>query len=307
VKWLVLLLQFGLWAQAADPVITASVDREQAHLGDKVILSVNIHFEPGWQFDLEPLGDTLGEATVHTSSWNKPEFIREAGLQKLSLTAELSWFTLGPKRIPPIAFKAGTGQESDQVFESPEIEVQIVSTLEPEDQTPSDSKPQIGMSGLSLWLIAGVILLLVLLIGWVIWRKLRSKDDEADWEPPPLPALEEVNLRLKELVGSSILKEGRTKQFYVEISVIMRHFIGRVFDLPGDEMTSFEIEDRLRAIRTPAGFIDHQSDFNDLCDRVKFAKYEPSEAENTEVVNLAYLQVQALKPLCEEVTDVEVG
>ena len=298
-KGLILLVSVLAFSFGSEPVVTARVDRSSANLGDLVTLTLDLHFEQGWDFDLQPLEKNLGKAVVHSFEWSKPVQLPDTGLTRITLTASLAWYELGKQTIAPIHLK-GSKNSEDQTFESKEIEIEIVPTLEEGDQNLSESKPQARMKELSLWLAGLLAVLLLLVVIWMIWRRFRPRHSDFVPELPPLPPFEEVNIRMKELIGSSILKEGNFKQFYIEISLIIRHFFGRVFQIPGDEMTSFELDEFFQTAQVPGEFLENQADFGGLCDRVKFAKYQPNEAENTEVVNLAYQLIRHLKPLCTE-------
>ncbi|PIE89750.1 MAG: hypothetical protein CR997_09345 [Acidobacteria bacterium] len=287
-----------------DPIVTARVDRSEANVGDTVTYIVELHFERGWNFDLSTLGDRLADAVVHQSQWSKPVSVPDTNLLKVELISTLSWYRLGEFTIPSFQIKGSNPDHEDAVFETREIEITIESVLEEGDEALSDSKPQITMREFPLTASITGALLVLLIAAYFLWRRYRAKGSVEAPEPPPLPPLQEVNIRMRDLVNSSILKEGEYKKFYVEISQIMHHFFGRVFSIPGDEMTSFEFEEFFVDTKMPGEFLEKNSDFNSLCDRVKFAKYEPMESENNEVVNLAYRLIHILKPQCVEQEEV---
>jgi len=297
-KSIILTLLLTCMLSAGEPVLTAHVDRNSANVGDRVTYMVELHFEQGWDFDLAPISSSLGDAVVHRSAWSKPERVPGTNLQKITLISTLSWYKLGEYVIPAFELKGSNSENQDLNLQTQDIEVEITSVLEEGDTVLSDSKPQIALKEFPLVpLILGLLLVIILVILY-LWRRNRRSEDASIQVVPALPPLEEVNLRLKELVSGSILKEGDYKKFYVEISLIIRHFYGRVFDIQGDEMTSFELEDFFSGENLPGEFHEKSHDFSSLCDRVKFAKYEPREAENNEVVNLAYRLIHLLKPRC---------
>jgi len=294
--YLTLLLTSAI--TAGEPVLTAKVDRNRANIGDLIMYSVDLHFEEGWSFDLLSLDKKLGEATVHQSKWSKPERVQGTGLQKITMTSVLSWYKLGSYTIPAFEIKGSNSDGANLTLETRAIDIEITSILEEGDMALSDSKPQITMDEFPLLAVTLGALLVVSLLIFFFWKRIKSGDILEIQEVPQLPPLDEVNIRLKDLVSSSILKEGEYKKFYVEISHIIRHFYGRIFSIPGDEMTSYELEVYFSDETLPGEFHEKNSDFSSLCDRVKFAKYEPREAENNEVVNLAYRLIHILKPRC---------
>lgn len=97
------------------------------------------------------------------------------------------------------------------------------------------------------------------------------------------------------------------KAFYVEINQIIRRYYARLNGIPAEEMTTFELADWFEFHGFESAFRQLNDQFHDLCDRVKYAKYDPEEGEHNEVVNWAHQLLDQLKPQEKEVTSVAVG
>jgi len=113
---------------------------------------------------------------------------------------------------------------------------------------------------------------------------------------PPKPPIEEANDALRELTHSSLLKSGQFKQFYVDINQIIRHLFARVFHIHAEEMTSLELDEYLIGAVTEGALSPLFNQFQVLCDSVKYAKYDPVESDNNDIVNWAYAIVEEIRP-----------
>ncbi|HSW00949.1 MAG TPA: hypothetical protein VLI39_12300 [Sedimentisphaerales bacterium] len=90
-------------------------------------------------------------------------------------------------------------------------------------------------------------------------------------------AHEVAYLRLRALVAANLVEQGRIKEFYEQISGILRHFIEDRFNLDAPDRTTEEFLGELRFTEslTPADKLAVE-EFLTHCDLVKFAKHEPT-------------------------------
>ncbi len=97
---------------------------------------------------------------------------------------------------------------------------------------------------------------------------------------PPRPAHEIAYEALRELMSRDYLKAGKVREYYFELSNIVRHYIENRFQLKAPEMTTEEFLTTLKHAeilnREQKGVI---REFLSHCDMVKFAKYLPDERE----------------------------
>lgn len=296
-------LLLGLvWGQANAPSLTVEIDPEKAFLGDPVTYTVTFGSAESWQMLESTFEDTFGEATILDQTWDtvQPE---ENGPVYQRFQAKLGFYKLGEQEIPQQKFLAESAAGDVIELFAPALPLTIDSLLKEEDQAMAENKGQMSMKVPFFWLLlilALVVLVLLVLLGFY----LRSRLNKPKPKPviPPKPAYQEALDRLAELTRGSLLKEGRIKEFYVEIHLIVRHYFHRLYNIPAEEMTSFEFDDWLRDRRDiQQGTKDICGEFGELCDRVKFAKYDPVEGETKDLVNYAYQIVEQLKPKPQEV------
>jgi len=156
--------------------------------------------------------------------------------------------------------------------------------------------------------IHGIIILLLF-----IYRKYIKKTPVLDSKemklllPPYVVALSELD-KIKQ---DKPWQQGRTKEYHTELTDIIREYIERVFSLNSMEMTSEEILEHLRNLRS-----DQKTAYSglkqilQLADLVKFAKWNPTTDEHELSLSNAYLfvnqtKVDETKPL-EEIKNEEI-
>lgn len=121
-----------------------------------------------------------------------------------------------------------------------------------------------------------LIVLAILVVLWMYFKKRKKM-------PPVIPkrsAHEIAYEQLERLKAKDYIRQGRVKEYYSEISDIIRHYLENRFLLKAPEMTTdeflFYVRDYGRLIEAHKALL---KEFLVACDLVKFAKYIPSTVE----------------------------
>ncbi len=155
--------------------------------------------------------------------------------------------------------------------------VTVGSVLPPEAQGPEhlhDLKDVVPL-GWSLWpwILLGLALLAALAYWWLRWRKRRPGPIVA--APPPLAPLEAFELGLGQLLSRELPQRGEMKQFYVELSQLLRAYVERKFGILALEGTRSEVVAALREEpRVSPADLAWLEEWLSAGDLVKFAKGE---------------------------------
>ena len=272
---------------------TLTID-DPVHVGDEVVYTVEIEHVPGLQLHISEPPDG--------SRWR--ELSRELSVdesEELAVTtAKLRYgvYRPGPTRGPPISATL-VGRESDQsaTLEFPQHPLEVVA-LTGEDASLGDPRsPRPIWNERPLLTILGggglAFCLLAMLALFVIRR--RGFDDTPLVVAPP----EDVALEaLQALQESKLLDEEEWKLFYLQLSGIIRRYLGRRWSFPGTEWTTTEIMAKLHTIDDPDFGIEAETvgDWMRSCDRVKFAGYLPTRAEAEARLAQAFDIVEATLP-----------
>ncbi|MFC1632318.1 hypothetical protein ACFL2I_07165, partial [Candidatus Omnitrophota bacterium] len=140
-----------------------------------------------------------------------------------------------------------------------------------------DIKPPVyfATSYLLLYVLAGLVVLAGIIYLIKYWQKRRRHKPRP--EPPPRPADEIALEALAQLKVSGLAAEGKIKEYYFQLSDIVRRYIENRFSIRAPEMTTEEFLFSLKeAASLSAGHKSLLKGFLDLCDIVKFAKYGPT-------------------------------
>lgn len=308
IYWLLIVAALS----AADPEIKTETAMREAYLGDPVTVAITFTFQTSdWtSFKLkDAMPEKLGDATVLSHQVEAPQVEPDSPNAKQVIVARLAWYALGETEVPALDLVGIAADGSEQAFTSDALTLEIIPMLTETDQEPAPGKGMVQLEGPPLWPWILAAVLLLALAGFLFWKLTRREKGEKPVPPKPLkPPYDEALEALEKLTHGSLLKEGRVKDFYVEVNRIVRRYYARLFQIHAEEMTSFELEVYFEQAPTlPAGLIEVNNAFQEACDHVKFAKHDPVEAENQETVNRAYQIVEMLRPKPEEVTSVQTG
>ena len=152
------------------------------------------------------------------------------------------------------------------------------------------------------WLLLTLLLaLLIVFIIRVIQMRMRGEGEKNDSSgPPPLPyelALE----ALSHLDNSDLLKKREYRLFYIELSEILRKYLGSRFEVNTLDQTTWEIDQLLKRIGISSLITDTARDILEEADLVKFAKYVPSFEVPLETLERTRRLIKETIPLTDKI------
>ncbi len=281
-------------------LIKVSVDTPALHIGEKVRYTIEVKAEKEIEVEFPSFAENLAEFAV-----------RDFGSSESGLWGDRTrtrWYLLdiyetGKFTIPAVIIKyRKAGEEKWQEALTEEVPVEVLSMLEKEGAPAEihDIRPPVDMYDLKyLYIIISLVVAALIIAAVVMFLKKRRKAKEA--YVPLVPAHETAFLALKELKRKGYLRTGKTKEYYFELSDIVRHYLENRFHLKAPEMTTEEFLMGLKD--TKALKSDHKSllrEFLSHCDMVKFAKHSPDEKEAELSYNSASMLVEQTKEISAE-------
>lgn len=129
-----------------------------------------------------------------------------------------------------------------------------------------------------LYLLLGIVLVVVVffLVRFVLRRRRTKREQSLPIKPFYVVAYE----RLEDLKAKDLPSKGLIKEYYIELSGIVRRYIEDRFNIKAPDMTTQEF---LWFLRDSDSLSDELKDllkaFLTSCDLVKFAKYGPTRQE----------------------------
>lgn len=139
---------------------------------------------------------------------------------------------------------------------------------------------------------------------WYYRRKqLETADVEEDTEPP-VPPYEQAMQRLHELERLDVELSDNVKPYYVEISDVLRTYLGRRVSVKALESTTRELldslEDRTVERGVPERVVDEAREILDQADLVKFADARPVWEKNRRVMTLTKSTIETTERALRE-------
>jgi hypothetical protein len=142
-----------------------------------------------------------------------------------------------------------------------------------------------------------VFVLLMLVVGYEYYRvtKKKKKDILADVKVV-IPPHHEALTALRALEEKKLWQQGLVKQYYSEVTEIIRLFFEKRWNIIALELTTYEILVQMKHIPEALKVWNEMESFFTTADLVKFAKYKPSPAEHENEMHTAYEIVHVMAP-----------
>jgi len=146
-----------------------------------------------------------------------------------------------------------------------------------------------------LWFVL-LFLLILALIGVGLYLALRKKKKGYFFTPKEVLPPHAIAIKaLDKIKAEKIWQRGLEKQYYTEVTDILREYIEKRFLINAFEKTSDEILDAMKYQSEADSAVDSLTQVLKLADLVKFAKYTPMPNENDLSLVNAYLFVNQTK------------
>lgn len=271
--------------------LEASVDTESISLGGRVVLSLAVEHSPNqtvlWPAPL----DTLGAFEVLGVAEAAPVAVDGRSTSRLDYL--LTAFELGELEIPPLEVAVVDSAGGDPRIlntGSIPITVESVGLDESGDIRTVKSPLEIPRNWLLMlpWLL--LVAALCALAYWLYKRYKRRKHGTIETTKPAEPARpphEVAYEALDWLEARGLIERGKIKEFFIEVSEIIRTYLEGRYGIDALEMTSFEVIRELERSQVERRIIDVLSRFLERSDLVKFAKLRPSPAASQEMIDIA--------------------
>lgn len=281
---------------------TARIDSTNILLGDQVKLFLEINHPKNVKILFPQVPDTIEQYIEVLGSTGIDTFkTDDEAVQKLIQAFTITSFDSGSYRIPPMWFKIDMGDRWDSV-PSNGVTLNVYSMAIDTTKGPTDIKmpydAPLTLKEVTPYIL-GVILIgaIIFLILYSIKRKKKGKPlfklPEKPKEPAHVIALRELD-RIK---SEKIWQQEKTKQYYSEVTEVLRIYIEDRFEIQAMEQTS---DETLESLRNRRDLISEKLFMNlsrilKLADLVKFAKYTPLPDDNNLTLVDAYFFVNETK------------
>lgn len=279
--------------------VKIAIDTTQIKIGEKIIFQISVD---GIQDIVFPKLQNLGKVEVVEEF--KTDTLKNKLVHKYHLTAFDSGQYIIPKQQVLI---------NQKIFYTDSLLIKVMAvdvdttkqklfTIKPIAQEPyifDDFKPY-------LWWL----LLLLAIIALGVFYYLKKKNVVIFERKPSIPPFDEALQRLQLLDKKQLYQHQKTKEYYIELTEIVRGYIEKEWHIPALESTTDELHGfmldfiDIKKLPTNKATAIRLHKLLRESDLVKFAKYTPVSSEIEMHRNEAELLIKALKPKTEKTDEV---
>ena len=256
--------------------IETSVDKAQVYIGDLVNYTISVTYDSTIELLPPPLGANLGAFDVKDYQTDIATKLPDGRLKSESHFV-LSTFTTGDYIVPPVpmAFVLPDGTRKIMLSESVPIKVNslLLNTDDSADIRALKAQYEFQRDYTPYYIWGTVIFLILAALGYYFWHKMRHKilGPMLDLRPAWEIAFE----KLAKLDQKGLVNERQFKLYYVELTEILRSYLGRMYAAHITDMTTDEFFENYETIGLAADIQTDLKAFLNHADLIKFAKFVP--------------------------------
>ena len=280
--------------------VSSAVDRVGMTLGDRVTLTVTVTHDSSETVSWAPPPDTLGPFEVVEVVTG--DAVPLDGRLRSGARYVLTAFELGELEIPSIEVGVTGPDGASQVLRTAPVTVTLGSVGRDDDGDIRAIKPPLAIARnwllLLPWLVA--VAVLAALGYWAhsrYRRRSRPEHGEASRRAPSRPAHEIAYEALARLEESDLIRRGKIKKFFIEVSEIIRTYLDGRYGIDAMDMASPDVMGELEHASLTRQQLDLFATFLERSDLVKFAKHRPLEAACVEMIPIARRLIDETLPL----------
>lgn len=309
-------VMFSLPIRASQNLVTAKLDSTILMMGRMTHLQLSVDQQKG-QKGILPLFNNIKDNgivgvcgdSVEMRTPVRIDTTEKSGRLHIEYTIPVQAFDSGYYKLPEIAFVVG----KDTAF-SNSVALKVVPVVV-DDKTPIDDYANVAdpenksiFDAVPDWVIDywWLLLIIFLTIAAFVYAWIKYKKDGTLLNKKPEPTPYEVAMEgLKELKGKKLWEQGMEKEYFTDLTDILRVYLYGRFGINAMEMTSRQILASLRNNPETKEKREYFRQILNMADFVKFAKVRPLPEDNIASFDNAVKFVEETKPapVVEESTE----
>jgi len=300
VRYLLILSLFfsSRYLDAQTITVSSSTDTTDYLVGDFINFNIEVVTKKNVQVLAPVFPDTLSKLDLISIS--EPVINETEELNTINYNFILAGYDSVSATIHPVTIEyRSEGDTTLKKITTDPVNINIhtvpVSTAEEIKDVKSPLTIAFDWIELLLWLALGLV---VIIVGWIFYRRYKKKKSELHVEKKiiKIPIHVKAFAALDELEKKQLWQKGKIKEYHSNITEIIRIYFQERFGLPAMELTTSESIQQLRKTKEAGNIIDLTIDFLSNADLVKFAKFQPLQSVNEEMMTQARNIVQNTIP-----------
>ena len=301
------MILLGLHLSAQHAEAYSRIERDSIMIGDQIIYELGINIPEGFVVAWPSLNDTISKNIEIIDQQDIDTSFKENTLilnRRLTITS----FDSGYFKIPSYVFKFR--HQGDTVQYEAKTPEQYLNVYTPAVDTSQVFKAIKGPMAepytfreIFPWVLLGLAVILIAFgIFWYVRKRKKKKPLFAAKPKPKLPPHVVAIDKLEKLRDAKIWQQGKVKEYYTQLTDIVREYLEGRYGFDAPEMTTEEIFDELNALKVDKAHTSKLKETLSLADLVKFAKAKPTPLENDVSLNncVGFVQETKQVPVLKE-------
>jgi len=287
---------FCLKAGAQDIQAVAKLDQTAIRIGDQTKLRLSVFQRVKQSVGFPAITDTLN-SKIQVISSSKPDTIPDQNdPEKITVTRSyvITSFDAGSYQLPAFVFTAKEG-----ALKTNELTLLVQSVKVDTTKAIYDIKQPLAVSyTFTDWIkdnwqwVLFPLLGVILVAGLVYYLiKRRANKPVIQVNKPVIPAHTTALAQLNELRDKKLWQQERVKEYYSELSDVLREYLEKRYQIKTHEKTTDEIFSGLAGVAIAAENKNLLHGLLMMADLVKFAKGKPLPVENEQSIEDAVIFV----------------
>lgn len=282
--------------QAQNVQVEAKLQQYTIRIGDQTKFFLTVHQPVGQRVNFPKITDSIAGKVVIVST-GKLDTVFDQNDRKFATVTQsyvITGFDAGTYTIPPQSFGSAAG-----ALKSNEVTLQVQTVKVDTTKAIYDIKQPLKVTYTFLdwvqdnwyWIVIPLLLIFGGIALYYYLTKRPKKEVEVKVVAPVIPAHVTAIRKLEELKNKKLWQQSETKQYYVELSDILREYLENRYSVKTHEKTTEEIFVSLSAKQINTDDKKLLKQILVLADLVKFAKEKPLPAENEQSLESAVIFV----------------
>jgi hypothetical protein len=228
------------------------------------------------------------------------------------INLSVSFFSTGNFTIGPFTVNLIRNQDIVESKKTNSIKIVIKSVLNEKDKDIKDLKNVISLKGNPYYVLKYVfIILAVLALGALLFWVIKKRNQKKELPPISiLSPLEEFESNFRLLLEKKYVEQGEMKQFFIQLTMLIKHYLYREYGFNAQDLTSSETISCLKKKESRESIHQDMDYLFNTSDLVKFAKFIPNSQDMKQVVQgvRSVISIQKKKYMGEtEPTNVSIS
>lgn len=281
--------------------IEANVAADQYNIGDRIEYTVTVDWKaPVELIGIEPSPE-LNEFEILRSPEVTEKKLRRGWRRRLTRYL-LSTFETGEFTIPEFTVVYRDGEAGEKRVPTPPVRITVNSVAPSsggdEEIRPAKDPvlPPSAFPTRAVLTAVAVAVVLAAIAGFLIVRAIRKRRGTLLPAEPPRPIDEVAREQLARIADSDLLAQGLIKEYFDQVSDVIRDYLGRRYGFCGIVTTTSELLESLRDPLSDDGRLELVAEFSGEADMAKFARWKPDTHVCGRFLETAYRVIDETTP-----------